>query len=66
MGIVRQNPVFTHNRLRGLAREIAKIALEFVSLDLTQTNNLVGMLGLSTCRPALQTEDAASASDTDA
>jgi hypothetical protein len=42
----QQNPVFTHDRLPGLAPEIDKIALDFVNLDLTQTNHLMGMLGL--------------------
>jgi hypothetical protein len=46
IGFFQQNPVFTHDRLPGLAREIDKITLDFVSLDLTQTNHLMGMLGL--------------------
>src|SRR5882757_1274769 len=49
----QQNPVFTHDRLPGLAEKIEKIALDFVSLDLTQTNHLMGMLGLKYLPSAL-------------
>jgi hypothetical protein len=49
----QQNPVFTRDRLPGLAREIDKIALDFVSLDLTQTNHLMGMVGLKYLPSAL-------------
>jgi hypothetical protein len=53
IGFFQQNPVFTHDRLPGLAREIDRIALDFVSLDLTQTNHLMGMLGLKYLPSAL-------------
>jgi len=53
IGFFQQNPVFTHDRLPGLAPEIDKIALDFVSLDLTQTNHLMGMLGLKYLPSAL-------------
>jgi hypothetical protein len=53
IGFFQQNPVFTHDRLPGLAPEIEKIALDFVSLDLTQTNHLMGMLGLKYLPSAL-------------
>src|SRR2546421_4371882 len=53
IGFFQQNPVFTHDRLPGLAREIDKIAMDFVSLDLTQTNHLMGMLGLKYLPSAL-------------
>jgi hypothetical protein len=49
----QQNPVFTHDRLPGLAPEVDKIALDFVNLDLTQTNHLMGMLGLKYLPSAL-------------
>ena len=49
----QQNPVFTHDRLPGLAREIDKIAIDFISLDLTQTNHLMGMLGVKYLPSAL-------------
>ena len=49
----QQNPVFTHDRLPGLPVEIDKIALDFVNLDLTQTNHLMGMLGLKYLPSAL-------------
>jgi hypothetical protein len=53
IGFFQQNPVFTHDRLPGLAREIDRIALDFVSLDLMQTNHLMGMLGLKYLPSAL-------------
>lgn len=53
IGFFQQNPVFTHDRLPGLAREIDKIAMDFVTLDLTQTNELMGMLGLKYLPSAL-------------
>jgi uncharacterized protein DUF4255 len=49
----QQNPVFTHHRLPGLPAEIDRIALDFVSLDLMQTNYLMGMLGLKYLPSAL-------------
>lgn len=42
----QENPVFTPDRLPGLAPEIEKVALDFVSLDLSQMNYLMAMLGL--------------------
>lgn len=53
IGFFQQNPVFTHDRLPGLAPEVEKITLDFVSLDLTQTNHLMGMLGLKYLPSAL-------------
>jgi hypothetical protein len=53
IGFFQQNPVFTHDRLPGLAPEVEKIALDFVNLDLTQTNHLMGMLGLKYLPSAL-------------
>jgi hypothetical protein len=49
----QQNPVFTHDRLPGLPAEVDKIALDFVNLDLMQTNHLMGMLGLKYLPSAL-------------
>ncbi len=46
IGFFQQNPVFTHDRLPGLAPEVDKITMTFVNLDLTQTSALMGMLGL--------------------
>ena len=46
IGFFQRNPVFTHDRLPGLAPEIDKIAMDFVSLDLSQTNHLMAMLGV--------------------
>jgi hypothetical protein len=42
----QENHVFTPDRLPGLAPEIEKVALDFVSLDLSQMNYLMAMLGL--------------------
>jgi hypothetical protein len=42
----QENPVFTAEQLPGLADDVDRLALDFVSLDLMQTNYLMGMLGL--------------------
>jgi Pvc16 N-terminal domain len=42
----QQNPVFTLDNLPGLAPQIDKISLDFVNLSLSETNDLMGMLGL--------------------
>jgi hypothetical protein len=42
----QENPVFTPERLPGMPDGVDKIALDFVNLDLMQTNHLMGMLGL--------------------
>jgi hypothetical protein len=49
----QQNPVFTPDRLPGLPPEVEKIAIDFITLDLTQTNHLMGMLGLKYLPSAL-------------
>ena len=41
-----QNPVFTHDSLPGLAPEIDRIAMDFVDLTLSDTGDLMAMLGL--------------------
>jgi len=46
IGFFQENPVFTPDRLPGLAPEIEKVALDFVTLDLSQMNYLMAMLGL--------------------
>jgi hypothetical protein len=43
----QQNPVFTHHRQHGRAGETDRITMHFVSLDLTQTSDLMRMLGLN-------------------
>src|SRR5947209_3548875 len=42
----QENPVFTPDRLPGLAPDIEKLALDFVTLDFSQMNYLMAMLGL--------------------
>ncbi|MGO4711428.1 DUF4255 domain-containing protein [Bradyrhizobium sp. 2TAF24] len=49
----QQSPVFTPDRLPGLPREVDRIVLDFVNLDLMQTNYLMGMLGLKYLPSAL-------------
>ncbi len=49
----QQNPVFTHDSLPGLSEQVDRIALDFVNLDLMQTNYLMGMLGLKYLPSAL-------------
>jgi hypothetical protein len=55
IGFFHQNPVFTHDRLPGTAPEIDRIAMDFVSLSLPETNDLMGMLGLRYMPCALYT-----------
>lgn len=49
----QQNPVFTPDLLPGLPAGVDKIALDFVNLDLMQTNHLMGMLGVKYLPSAL-------------
>ena len=49
----QQNPVFTPNLLPGLPAGADRITLDFVNLDLMQTNHLMGMLGLKYLPSAL-------------
>jgi hypothetical protein len=49
----QQNPIFTPDRLPGLPAEVDRLAVDFVSLDLTQTNHLMGMLGMKYLPSAL-------------
>lgn len=49
----QQNPVFTRDRLPGLPDQVDKIAMDFVNLDLLQTNHLMGMFGLKYLPSAL-------------
>ena len=53
IGFFQRNPVFTHDRLPGLAPEIDKLTMDFVSLDLSQTNHLMAMLGVKYLPSAL-------------
>ena len=46
IGFFHQSPVLTHDLLPGMAPEIDRIAMDFVSLSLPETNDLMGMLGL--------------------
>lgn len=53
IGFFQQNPVFTPELLPGLPDAVDKITLDFVNLDLMQTNHLMGMLGLKYMPSAL-------------
>lgn len=49
----QEHPVFMAEQLPGLPDEVDRLALDFVSLDLTQTNHLMAMLGLKYLPSAL-------------
>lgn len=46
MGFFQQNPYFTHDNMPDLDPAIDKLTMEMTSLDLTQSNYLMGMMGL--------------------
>lgn len=46
IGFFQENPALTAAQLPGLAEGVDRLAFDFVSLDLVQTNYLLGMLGL--------------------